>query len=115
MDLKNGKGQALISTRKVEERLGLPYTVELKVNCAQGTPQWQKLEVVDSEPVCDVKPRSARLTADGKHIAVIIKETDTDAFNEQSQVADAKALGDLRPTCKKAAKELLIPVEKYCQ
>ncbi|WII72601.1 hypothetical protein QJS83_01790 [Bdellovibrio sp. 22V] len=113
--LNDGKGQALVSMRKVEERLGLPYTIELKVSCAKEAPQWQKLEVVDSEAVCDVKPHSAKLTADGKNISVVVKEADTDAFNEQSQTADAKALGDLRPTCKKAAKKLLIPVASYCQ
>lgn len=109
------KGQAMVTTRKEEEKLGFPYTLELKVSCETKKANWQKIEISDSESVCDVKPQSAKLTADGKNISVMIRETDTDAFNEKSQTADANELGNLRPTCKKTAKEFLFSLDKYCQ
>ncbi|MFS4459826.1 hypothetical protein [Bdellovibrio sp. HCB2-146] len=109
------KGEALVTTRKEEEKLGFPYTLELKVSCTKGKANWQKIAISESESVCDVKPQSAKLTADGKNISVMIRETDADAFNEKSQTADANELGNLRPTCKKAAKEFLFSLENYCQ
>lgn len=113
--LPNGKGQALVSSRIVEEKLGRPYAVELKVSCGAAAPNWQKVQVADSESVCDVKPQSAKLSEDGKYITVLVRETDADSFNKLSTMADARQLGDMKPKCQKAGKEFKFSVEQYCQ
>ncbi|MGZ3770458.1 MAG: hypothetical protein ACXVCP_18415 [Bdellovibrio sp.] len=110
------KGQALITTRKVEGKLGKPYTVELRINCGKDeVKNWETLEVLDSEAVCDVKPKSAKLTKDGKHISVLIRETDAEAFNTASRKMDPKSLGELEPRCKDTGKEFMFSVEQYCR
>lgn len=115
LDLPNNKGQVQVSTQKSSETLGRPYRVELRVNCSkQKTAQWKNLDVVDSESVCDVKPQSAKLTSDGKYVSVMIRETDAEAFNEQSKSVEAAALGELQPQCQKKARLFLFPIEKYC-
>ncbi|WP_291515795.1 hypothetical protein [Bdellovibrio sp. ArHS] len=115
ISLQNGRGQALVSSRIVEEKLGRPYSVELKVSCGPKVPHWQSLPILDSESVCDVKPQSAKLSADGKYISVMIRETDADSFNKLSQMADARQLGEMKPKCQKAGKEFRFSVEQYCQ
>lgn len=110
------KGQALITTRKIEGKLGKPYTVELRITCGKNkVKNWEALEVMDSEAVCDVKPKSAKLTKDGKHISVLVRETDAEAFNLESRKVDANALGELEPRCKEKGKEFIFSVEEYCQ
>lgn len=108
-------GKALVTTRKIEGKLGRPYTMELRISCdKEKNKNWETLDVVDSESVCDVKPKSAKLTKDGKHISVLIRETDADAYNAESKRVDAKALGEIQPQCKKQAKQFLFSVENYC-
>lgn len=114
--LRGDRGQIMVTTVKNDEKLGRPYTVELRVECGnKKVPDWQVLEVRDSESVCDVKAQSPKLTSDGRNISVMIRETDADAFNEQSRRASAEQLGEIEPTCKKKSKEFLFPIEAYCQ
>lgn len=115
IDLPNSKGQVQVSTQKSSETLGRPYRIELRVSCSKKkTSQWANLDVVDSESVCDVKPQSAKLTLDGKYVSVLIRETDAEAFNEQSKSVEAAALGELQPQCQKKARLFLFSIEKYC-
>ncbi|MNK01243.1 hypothetical protein D3C87_190380 [compost metagenome] len=114
--LKNSNGQAQVLTRAVEGKLGLPYAVEIRVSCGSGrVDNWETLEVKDSESVCDVKPKSAKITSDGKNISVLIRETDAEAFNEQTKMVKGSDLGKLRPVCQKLAKEFLFSVDDYCR
>ncbi len=113
VDLKGG-GQAMVTTRKVGDKLGKPYTMELRVNCQGGRIAWQELPVKDQESVCDVKPQSAKLSEDGKNIVVLIRETDADEFNRLSKQTPAGILGEVEPQCKKEAAEFKFPVESYC-
>ncbi|AHZ85417.1 hypothetical protein Bb109J_c3383 [Bdellovibrio bacteriovorus] len=113
VDLKGG-GQALITTRKGGDKLGRPYTMELRVNCQGGRMAWHELPVLDQESVCDVKPQSAKLSQDGKSIVVLIRETDADDFNRLSKQTPAGILGEIQPQCKKEAAEFKFPVESYC-
>ncbi len=108
-------GEALVSTKRIEGKLGRPYTVELRVKCGAANADWTKLPVVDSEAVCDVKPQSAKLSADGKNISILIRETDAEAFNEATKKTAGEASGALVPQCQKSAREFLFNIEKYCR
>lgn len=113
IDLKNG-GQAMVMTRKVGDKLGRPYTMELRVSCQGERVAWEALPVVDQESVCDVKPQSAKLSADGKSIVIMIRETDSEAFNRISRQTAPGVLGEMEPQCKKEAAEFKFPLESYC-
>jgi len=114
INLKDRQGQVMVITKKTEAKLGRPYTIELRVNCKGSRIAWEALPVSDSESVCDVKPQSAKLTADGKNIAILIRETDAEDFNQQSKVKTPGAMGEMQPKCQKASKEFLFPIESYC-
>ncbi|UOF02373.1 hypothetical protein [Bdellovibrio reynosensis] len=115
IQLKDNKGEAIVISRENEEGMGRPYTIELRVNCTGSKTKWETLPVVESESVCDVKPRSARLTGDGKSVAIMIRETDSDEYNRLSKTMDPAALGEMKPICKKAAKELRFSLEGHCK
>lgn len=114
INLKARPGQILVITSKNQTKLGRPYTIELRVNCKGSRIAWEALPVSDSESVCDVKPQSAKLTADGKSISILIRETDAEDFNQQSKVKTPEVMGELQPKCQKTSKEFLFPIESYC-
>jgi len=116
VQLDEGRGKAMITTLKTDAKWGRPYTMELQVKCrVQERQEWKTIPVSDRESVCDVKPQSPTLTANGKHIAVKIRETDADAINEKSKTMSPEEFGKIDPICKKSGKEFLFSVEKYCK
>ena len=116
IQLDEGRGKAMITTLKTDAKWGRPYTMELQVKCrVQERQEWKTIPVSDRESVCDVKPQSPALTANGKHIAVMIRETDADAVNEKSKNMSPEEFGKIDPICKKTGKEFLFSVEQYCK
>ncbi|XGC82134.1 hypothetical protein ACES2L_06505 [Bdellovibrio bacteriovorus] len=115
IQLKDSKGEAIVVTRENDENIGRPYTIELRMNCAGTKGKWETLPVVATESVCDVKPRSARLTGDGKSVAIMVRETDSDEYNRLSKTMDPAAMGEMKPVCKKAARELRFSLEGLCK
>ncbi|GEM_PF-1754326 len=116
VELDQGKGKAMITTTKSDAKWGRPYTMELQVKCrVQERQEWKAIPVSDRESVCDVKPQSPALTANGKHISVMIRETDADAINEKSKTMSPEEFGKIDPICKKTGKEFLFKVDQYCK
>lgn len=116
VELDEGKGKAMITTLKTDAKWGRPYTMELQVKCRiQERQEWKTIPVSDRESVCDVKPQSPALTANGRHISVMIRETDADAINEKSKTMSPEEFGKMDPICKRSGKEFLFSVDQYCK
>lgn len=113
-NLPQGRGSIQVITRTSSVSLGHPFRIEIKTMCQNKKTDWAKLPISDSETVCDLQPNSPHLTEDGKKISVIIKETDSEHFNEQSRLASPKELEKLKPICKSMSKEFSFSLDEYC-
>lgn len=103
-----------ISTRETNLIIGRPYTFEVKVSCADKTSDSKKLSVVETMNVCDVKTKSARLSADNKTLFVMIRDTDADAYNELTRAANEESLKSVKPGCKIDSREVAIDLAEAC-
>ena len=114
--LKSRNVTAHVKVRKTGIVTGMPYTIELRVNCdGKRTVDFNAMIAADSKTVCDVKPKSLKLRADGQSVGVIIREVDSDAYNEQTSKLSPAEVGELVPTCKPQSTEMVFDIADHCK
>lgn len=101
-----------VTTRETGLVVGRPFTLEVKASCANKSADSKKS--VETMNVCDVKTKSARLSADNKTLFITIRDTDSDAYNDLTLAADAESLKSVKPTCKVSSREIAIDLSEAC-
>jgi hypothetical protein len=108
-------GGAQIIVRHTDHPPGLPYLIEVRAQCADFDLQKVKAaHLTDATNVCDVKPKSIKLSEDGKDILITVRDSDAVAINRQSKEARPDFLGEVEPICQKEGRELRFNIGKLC-
>lgn len=114
--LKGRSGSVHVIVRKTSVVLGMPYSIELRPNCAKAaTTNYKSFTAADSRTVCDVKAKSLRLREDGDSVGIMVREVDEDLYNEQTMNLSADQVGDIVPACKRASQELILTLRDLCR
>lgn len=114
--LKSRNVTVEVRVRKTAVVVGMPYSLELRVNCDGGRKiDFKSLHADDSKNICDVKPKSPRLMADGESIGILVREVDSDSYNEQTQNLSPEKVGEIVPACKKQTSEFVFKLKDFCR
>lgn len=101
-----------ITATKTDLTLGLPYLIEVFAACGVDS---KTFKLIDAHTVCDVKPKSIKLSSDKKSISVMIRRSDATAFNKATQSANSENLKNIEVKCKDKGEELVVSVADICK
>ena len=115
--LSDGRGEVHVIMRETSHLQGLPYTVELRASCANQKPEksWMNLSVSDSEAFCDIKPKSAKVSTDGKKLLVTIKKVDTESYNKSFEGGQIGTGTEFKPICETKVSEYSFALSDLCK